>query len=68
MCTGLRDIGAIEVMGEKKEAERFVCWINEQDKILSFHYEDGYARKEFKDKEDFRQYIILTVSGGYKVQ
>lgn len=55
-------------MEDKKETERFVCWINEQDKILSFHYEDGYTKKEFKDKETFRQYIVITVSGGYKVQ
>ena len=55
-------------MGEKKETEKFVCWINEEDKIMSFHYEDEYIRKEFENKEDFRQFIGLTVSIGYKVQ
>ena len=55
-------------MGEKKETERFVCWINEQDKILSFHYEDGYTRKEFKDKEDFLHRFIITVPYNLRIQ
>lgn len=41
---------------------------SEEDKILSFHYEDGYIRKEFTSKADFQEFIVLTVSGGYKVQ
>lgn len=32
-------------MGEKKETERFVCWINEQDKILPFHYKGRIYKK-----------------------
>lgn len=55
-------------MKEKKETDKFVCWISEKEKILSFHYEDGYKRKEFKLKADFQQFIILLVSCGYKVQ
>lgn len=56
-----------KVMGEQKETRKFVCWINEEEKILSFHYEEGYIRKEFEDKEDFR-FFILAISRRYKVQ
>lgn len=54
-------------MEEQKETKKFVCWINEEEKILSFHYEEGYIRKEFEDKEDFR-FFILAISRRYKVQ
>ena len=55
-------------MGEKKEKELFVCWINDEDKILSFHYERGYIRKEFEVKDEYRRFILLMVSIGYKIQ
>lgn len=51
----------------EREKRKFICWINEQDKILSFHKEEGYVQKEFLDKEDFRRYV-LAVSGLYKIQ
>lgn len=55
-------------MGEKKETERFVCWLNEKEKIMSFHYEEGYTRKEFKSKPEFQEFIMFTVSCGFRVQ
>lgn len=56
-----------DVKGEKKENSKFICWISEQEQILSFHYEEGYARKEFKNREELRQFV-LSVSKIYKVQ
>ncbi len=55
-------------MKEEKEAEISVCWINEEEKIMSFHYEEGYIRKDFHSKEEFREFIIFAVSCGYRVQ
>jgi len=55
-------------MGEKKETESFVCWLNETEKIMSFHYEEGYIRKEFKSKPEFQEFIMFAVSCGYRVQ
>ena len=55
-------------MGEKKKMEFSVCWLNEEEKIMSFHYEEGYIRKEFHSREEFREFIMFTVSCGYRVQ
>ena len=52
-------------MEEKKE--EYVCWISEEDGIMSFHYEEGYTRKEFTKKEDFKEFII-AMSKYYRVQ
>ena len=35
---------------------------------MSFHYEEGYIRKEFKFKLEFQEFIMFTVSCGFKVQ
>ena len=55
-------------MEENKEKNKFVCWLNEEEKILSFHYEDEYIRKEFNLKADFQQFVLCAVYSGYKVQ
>lgn len=55
-------------MEEKEDKTQSVCWINEREKILSFHFEEGYVRKEFYSKEEFRTFIVSAASGGYKVQ
>ena len=54
-------------MGEV-EKEVFVCWLSEQEKIMSFHDEDGYIRKEFHSKKEFQEFIMFCVSCGYRVQ
>lgn len=51
----------------QKTTPKYVCWISDQDQILSFHYEDGYIRKEFATKEEFKSFI-LAVSRMYKIQ
>ena len=35
---------------EKEQKEVFVCWLDEDKKILSFHFVEGFERKEFKTK------------------
>lgn len=52
-------------MEEKQEV--YVCWISERDNVMSFHYEEGYIRKEFTNREDFQQFI-MTMAKHYKVQ
>lgn len=54
-------------MGEKRKKEKYVCWISEQDRVLSFHREDGYELREFENEDEFRRFI-LSVSHVYKVQ
>lgn len=55
-------------MGVKKEPESLVCWLNEEEKIMSFHYEEGYIQKDFHSREEFREFIMFAVSCGYRVQ
>ena len=43
------------------------CWINEQDKILSFHQEEGFVQKEFTDRDELRCFL-LAVYGIYRIQ
>lgn len=50
-----------------EEKEVYVCWISEKDSILSFHYEEGYIKKEFITKEDFQEFI-LAMAKYYRVQ
>ena len=44
-------------MGEEVEKEVFVRWFNEQDKIMSFHYEDRYIRKYSIPRKNFRNLL-----------
>lgn len=46
---------------------RLTCWINERERILSFHYEEGFQQKKFTDKESYRLFI-LAAAEIYKVQ
>ena len=49
------------------DTEGHVCWVNEEERILSFHQEPGYERKVFRNKEDFQSFYITLISSGYKV-
>lgn len=49
------------------DVEGYVCWVNEEERILSFHQEPGYERKEFKDRKDFQSFYMTLISSGYKV-
>ena len=55
-------------MEEKNVVEKFLCWVNEEEKIISFHYEDGYIEKEFHSRLDYKSYLLAAASVGYKVQ
>ena len=47
--------------------ERFECWINKEAKILSFHFEEGFAEKIFLNEAVFKQFVY-DLAGSYKVQ
>lgn len=48
--------------------KKFRCWINKEDKILSFHYVEGYELKEFDTHSEFQEYYYWKSSTGYRVQ
>lgn len=53
---------------ENKDNKKYVCWINEKDKILSFSYIEGYEQKEFKTQSEFKEYYYNKSYWGYKVR
>lgn len=52
----------------KNEEEKFICWVSEEEKIISFHFEDGYKKTKFNTRTEYLQYIRLFVAEGYKIQ
>lgn len=48
--------------------KKYLCWINEQERILSFHFEEGFVEKEFSNHSDFRDYYYQLTLCGYRVQ
>lgn len=43
-------------------------WINEQDKIISFHNEENYEKKIFESQDDFNTFILIHGRCGYRFQ
>ena len=43
-------------MSHRKDTEKYRCWINEEDRILSFSFKEGYELKEFKTYKEFQDY------------
>ncbi|MDD3218627.1 MAG: hypothetical protein PHC41_07940 [Lachnospiraceae bacterium] len=48
------------------EEEEKIVWVNEGLKIVSFHYESDYERREFSSKEEYREWIHITGEQGYR--
>lgn len=43
-------------------------WISDEDKIVSFHPEEGYSEKLLSTQEDFVSFILIYGSSGYRFQ
>lgn len=41
-------------------------WINEKEKIISFHKEENYEIKTFKSQDNYTQFILIHGRCGYK--
>jgi len=52
----------------KKRCTIWVCWVNNRERILSFHRADGFWRKLFYSETDFWAYVKQKVLDGYRVQ
>lgn len=57
-------------MSKQQEAsdKKYRCWINEEEKTLSFSFEKGYELKEFDTYEKFQDYYYKNTYWGYQVQ
>ncbi len=43
-------------------------WISDEEKIISFHQEDGYREKVLNTQEDFITFLLAHGSSGYRFQ
>ena len=43
-------------------------WISDEEKIISFHQEDGYREKVLNTQEDFITFLLAHSSSGYRFQ
>ncbi len=43
------------------------CWINENDKIISFHPINNYILRRFETHLEYLEYVIHRINRGYKV-
>lgn len=43
-------------------------WISDEEKIISFHQEDGYHEKLLSTQEDFISFLLAHGSSGYRFQ
>lgn len=48
--------------------QKYRCWINRKDKILSFTRIDGYEIREFSTYTEFKEYYYNKSYWGYKVR
>lgn len=44
------------------------CWIDEDNRILSFHFVKEYIHKQFVSYSEFMRYAVSMSRKGFKVQ
>lgn len=43
-------------------------WINEEEKVISFHSEENYEKKTFESQDDYITFILIHGRCDYKFQ
>ena len=51
----------------KPEREELSVWVDHKNRIISFHFEKGYAKELFSTREEMMRYVIAMLDR-YKVQ
>lgn len=44
------------------------AWINREEKIISFHFVEGYVKENITNDEEFLRFIKWYTKQGYKFQ
>ena len=55
-------------MGDEEKSTQRHVWINEEEKIVSFHPEEGYIEKVLPTGDDFVSFILIHGGSGYRFQ
>ena len=53
---------------KKDSGKKYRCWISDEDKILSFSFEEDYELIEFDTYQEFQDYYYRKTYWGYRVQ
>ena len=48
--------------------EKYILWLDDKNKIVSFHEEDGYEKIEFSIRDFFINYLLSAGNTGYRFQ
>jgi hypothetical protein len=46
----------------------YEIWLNENSKVLSFHYVSQFMHKRFNDYKQFINYVLWKSQIGFKIQ
>ncbi len=55
-------------MSDKEKSTQRHVWIDEEEKIVSFHPEEGYIEKALPTGDDFVSFILTYGGSGYRFQ
>lgn len=55
-------------MVSNQNAPAKIVWINEQEKIASFHHVDGYCKHIYIDHEHFMEFLRSLQQQGFRFQ
>lgn len=52
----------------EKDNEEFSFWLDKENKVISFHYEEDTEKMNFKTRQDMLSFCCDLISMGYRVQ
>ena len=55
-------------MSDEQNQTAHHVWISDEEKIISFHQEDGYREKFLNTQEEFIMFLLAHGSSGYRFQ
>lgn len=55
-------------MLEPMASQYAVCWINTDERIISFHFVGGYEQSVFPSRQEMIDFCYRAINGGYRIQ
>lgn len=47
---------------------KYECWMDKQNKVLSFHYVSNFMHKKFENYVSFINFVLYNSQKGFKIQ
>jgi len=51
-----------------EEKEEVCCWLDKENKVISFHQVGGFEETKFATRRDMIDYCYTLISMGYRIQ